>query len=145
MRTMAVGLLVCLAGCDGGNDYGALFGAPQSTTTSLYGTWGGELDFFEIRWVLAPDRVTLANRCGDRIVGVDASAAVTDSEIRVLEAASAGDSDCSVRTNVGATPACSADPLLPKVNCFVHDQRSLFLFGVSDALELIKQSDETTP
>ena len=145
MRTLA---LLVLTGClssGGDNEYAALFEAPMGTATgSIHGTWGGAAEGIDTRWVLATDRITLAAKCGSRIVGVEVAGQVSATEIRVLESDSAGGEECFVNTAPLTFTVCSTDPFVPKEKCFIHDQKSLMIhFDALDELALTKLTDAT--
>ena len=145
MRTLA---LVLLTGClNGGGDsqYADLFEAPVGTATgSIHGTWGGAAEGIDTRWVLAPDRIMLAAKCGSRIAGVEVAAEVTATQIRFLESQDDGGEACFVRAMPFTFATCSTDPGTPKEMCFVHVQKSLTIhFDVFDEITLTKLTDAT--
>ncbi len=144
-RTALALTLLVVAGCDDSTSYASLYEPPTSAPTgSLYGTWGVEIQAFEVRWLLAPDHVQIANKCGDLIAGIDVDAEVNDTMIRILEAAEGGGEDCFVRTMVSSTPACSPDPLMPKNACFAHAATSLRFHQTTTVYtEFEKVSDAT--
>lgn len=143
MRTLPI-LLALLAAC-GESEYAGLYDAPSGATTdTIFGTWGGSIQGFDTRWVLATDRITIANKCGDTIVGIDVSAEVSETQIRYLESAQQSEDNCFVKSTPGMTAACSTDEFTPKMNCFVHDKKALTVYETPVSfLALTKLSDET--
>ena len=144
MRTLGLFLLV-LAAC-GDSEYAGLYEAPSGPTTdSIFGTWGGNVQGFEIREVLVADRLTIANKCGSTIVGIDVAADVSESQIRVLEAAESSEDDCFVRSMAGMQAVCSTDEFTPKMNCFVHDRKSLTIYTTPVELVALTKLSDATP
>ncbi|MBA3395462.1 MAG: hypothetical protein H0T89_22630 [Deltaproteobacteria bacterium] len=146
MRTLAISLL--LTGClssGSSNEYADLYEPPTGGATgSIHGTWGGIVDpGFDTRWVLAPDRLTLANKCGSRIVGVDVAAEVTTTQIRILQSDQAGGEDCFVNASVATLTVCPTQGL--EIDCFMHNptQKTLTIHGSSGSVTLTKLSDAT--
>jgi len=140
----ALACAATIAGCSGGgDDFGSLYEAPTgSSTGSLMGVWGGLLDGLDTRWVLEPDQVTLANKCGSKIVGVAVAAQVDDSQIRVLESGHDGNDSCWVNVAPGTFTVCSTDPFEPKENCFAHDNLQLTIYATDVSyVELTKIED----
>jgi len=139
-----VHFLFALAACgDSPNPYLPLFEPTVggSTTSTIHGTWGVEVQTLQVRWVLAPDRVTIANKCGNRVVGIDVSAEVTPTMIGILEAADSGDSDCFVRTAVGGLTMCTTDPY---IQCFLLMGTSLTTYeNAFNFTTFTKLSDST--
>ena len=142
MRALALALLLASA-CSDSNPYADLYKAPVGqATSSIHGTWGGSVEGFDVRWVLSPSQVTFANKCGDRIVGLDAAAEVTSAMIRILESAEGGNDSCYVRTSPATTPTCSTDPFMPKNNCFVLMGTTLTVYETNVSyLALTKLTD----
>ena len=150
MRQLAL-LPLVLSGCfldNGGssNRFAALYEAPTGTATgTIHGTWAGTAEGFDTRWVLAPNRLTLANKCGSRIVGVEVAAEVTTSTIRMLESKEAGTEACFVRTMPLAFVPCPTSPGSIQEKCFIHSMKSLTIhFDVFEEISLIKLTDSTT-
>jgi hypothetical protein len=145
MRSLPI-LAIVLAGCmSSGSGYAELYEAPQGTATaSMFGTWGGVVQGLDTRWVLSPGQITLANKCGSRIVGIDVAAEVTDSQIRILESDQSGGNACFVRSMPGTFSACSGDVFDPKDNCFDHDGKQLTIYASDvDFVALTKLTDAT--
>ena len=146
MRTLA---LVLLTGClsSGSSEYADLYEAPMgAATASIHGTWGGAAEGIDTRWVLATNRITLAAKCGSKIVGVDVAGEVSATQIRFLESAQSGNESCFVRTIPATFTACSTDPFDPKEMCFVFTpaQKSLTIhFDALDEITLTKLTDAT--
>ncbi len=138
-------LILVVAGCSSsGSEYADLYDAPTvAATNTMFGTWGGLVDpGFDTRWVFSPNSLTIANKCGSRIVGIDVAAEVTETTIRILQSDQAGNDSCFVRSAPGSFTVCSSDPFTPKDNCFIHDQRSLKIFEDSfERVSLSKLSD----
>lgn len=150
MRRLTLPIALLGTGCLSSGDsseFGALYEAPTGTSTaSIHGLWGGAAEGIDTRWVLAPDQITLAARCGARTVGVEVAAEVSATQIRFLESKQAGSQACFVSTKPLAFVACSTDPVTPKENCFVHAQKQLTIhFSVLDELVLTKLSDTAPP
>ena len=147
MRTLCLSIAL-LGGSlsSGDSEYAVLFDAPAGTSTgSIHGTWGGAAEGIDTRWVLAPNQITLAAKCGSRIVGVDVAAEVSATQIRFLESDTAGSQSCFVRTMPLAFTVCSTEPTTPRQNCFEHAQKQLTIhFDVLDTLVLTKLTDATT-
>jgi hypothetical protein len=146
-RSIGVVLVLGLAAaaCGGGDsEYAYLYEAPQGEATgSLYGRWGGQVGGSDTRWVFAPDEITLANKCGNKIVGITVAASVDESEIAFLESAEDGNDSCFVRSQPLALPACDDDPFTTDVDCFLHDDTALAVFDdFGDSFTLIKLVDE---
>jgi hypothetical protein len=143
MRTLIPVLFVCVAACGGDSPYASLFDPPTvGATGSLYGIWAGDLGGIEARIVLESTEVTLAGRCGSKIVGVDAAASVSETEFNVLESAHDGSSSCYVTLMPHNSTPCSTDPFTPKDDCFEHDGLELTLYDTDvDFLSLTKISD----
>ncbi len=141
---------------------GGLFAPPQAAASgdSLLGVWGGTLKTtsvtFDVRYKLAPDSVTLANRCTlsngtqSPIVGATAKARVTDDAIVVLESKSDdyddGEVRCSVMLVPKQTPRCAtsgAGGAEFAKGCFELEGTKLVLHGDTplDKLELVKPSN----
>lgn len=144
MRSLA--WTVLLAGCLGGggsNEYAELYEAPMGTATaSIHGTWGGAAEGIDTRWVLAPNRITLAAKCGSNIVGVDVAGEVSATQIRFLESDNAGGTACRVMTSPLTFGVCPTDGLLEQ--CFIHSQKTLTIhFDVFDEITLTKLTDAT--
>lgn len=136
--------LGALVGCGGGGGgFDDLYAAPTgSATGALYGVWGGTYQVFDTRWVLGSDELTLANKCGNTIVGVTVSARVSDTEISILESDHDGGESCAVNAVPGTFTVCSDDPFVPKDTCFVHAGTSLTLYESDvDYIELTKLED----
>jgi hypothetical protein len=143
MRKAILGLVLVLAACggDGGSDFDALYDPPTGQASStLFGRWGGSDFGFDTRWVIGTDEITLANRCGDRTVGLTVAAEVTQVQIRILESGSEGDDNCFVTAAVGVLTACPADPTM-QFDCFDLEGLTLTLHGSSGTLDLFKIED----
>lgn len=143
MRTLALVLLTgCLSG-GSGSDYDELFDAPVGgTTASIHGTWGGAAEGIDTRWVLAPNRITLAAKCGSAgPVGVDVAGEVSATQIRILESAQEGGQRCMVRTTPVTFTVCPTAGI--RENCFVHNGTSLVIHFEFDQLALTKLTDAT--
>ena len=146
MRTLA---FLLLTGCmsSGSNEYAELYEAPMGTATeSIHGLWGGAAEGIDTRWVLASNRITLAAKCGSKIVGVDVAGEVSATQIRFLESDQSGGQDCFVQTMPLTFTPCSTDPFDPKEMCFVFNptQKSLAIhFDVFDEITLTKLTDAT--
>ena len=138
-------LALWLAACSDESEFAYLYDPPTgSATDTLYGTWGGAALTFDTRWVLTPNRIKLANKCGSTIVGVVVSASVDDSHIQILEAADDGGSSCFVHATPQTLTVCSSDPFDPKQNCFEHDGTLLTIYASDvDYLVLDKLTDDT--
>lgn len=136
-------LFVLVAGCGDSNPYTSLYGAPVGPVTStIHGRWATSDTGLEVRWVLAPDQVTFANKCGDRIVGLDIAAEVTDTLIRILEGGQAGDDDCYIRS-AGASDTLACNPSQTS-GCFRIIGTSLTIYGTGvDSVTFTKLSDST--
>ena len=144
MRKAILGLVLALGACggDGGSDFDALYDPPTGqASATLFGRWGGSELGFDTRWVIETDEITLANRCGDRTVGLTVAAEVTQVQIRILESGSVGDDSCFANAAIGTMTACPADPGM-QFNCFDLDGLTLTLHGTTfSTLELFKIED----
>ena len=134
-RTVTVAALVVAAGCSSSSepDYASLFGAPSGAATdTIFGTWGGRVDQYDTRWVFASDHVTIANKCGSQIAGVEVAASVSESEIRLLESADAGDPACHVHATPLTISTCaSAEP--QSTPCFSRSGTTMTIYDTTGA------------
>lgn len=144
MKRIALLAVVALGACGGGggSDYDYLYDAPTGDATDgLYGTWGGSVDSFDTRWVIDADQLILANKCGDKIVGVTVAADASDTGIRILESADDGGDSCFVRAMPVEFTVC-ADPTFGGDYCFVRDGQSMTMyFTAVDYIDLVKLQD----
>jgi len=109
----------------GAAEFAPLFGAPTSATitgSTLEGLWAGSASYDQ-RVKITKTSITIAQKCGDEIVGVTVAASVTSTTIRVLESKDGASSYyCSVSAQPIVIDAC-ADAY--DYDCFLLDEGTL--------------------
>jgi len=140
LLTLLAGTVIGLTAC-ADSEFASLYEAPTGSSSAnlITGRWGGSVGGFDVRWVLSPTQVTVANRCGDTIVGATAAAEINASAIRFLESKHSEDNDCFVDIKPGMFTQCSTEP---KTNCFELVGKSLTVHGsVLDEIMFTKLQD----
>jgi len=124
-----------------GSKYDALFDAPADATTtedSLSGVWAGtSFDSREdLRLEMRSDKLTIAVRCGDATtVGLEVSAKVSPSSIRILASESATKRssektravNCALQVRPATIPRCDETR---DIECFTLSGTTLSFVGV---------------
>ena len=135
--------VVAVAGCTD-TEFDSLYDAPTGTSTAnvITGRWGASVEGFDVRWVLTPSQVTIANRCGDTTVGATAAAEINSSTIRFFASKRSEDNNCFVDIKPGMFVRCSTDPLVPKSSCFELKDKTLIVHGATlDQITFTKLQD----
>jgi hypothetical protein len=137
---LLTGTVIGLTACTD-SEFDSLYEAPtgNSTANLITGRWGGAVQGFDVRWVLTPTQITVANRCGDTIVGATAAAEINASSIRFLESKHSEDNNCFVDIKPGTFTQCSTQP---KTNCFELSEKTLTVHGSAlDEIAFTKLQD----
>ena len=121
----------------GPSAYDPLFDAPTTTTTtpgSISGLWAGSTHSGDVRLKVSSGSLLIAIRCGNSpAVGLEVTAQVTASAIRVLASKSAGPTaGCGVNVTPQTIPRCTptSSSGAPGIGCFDVTGTTLSFEGI---------------
>ena len=116
----------------GPSAYDPLFDAPASpvaTAGVLSGLWAGSTYDADVRLKLGTSSIVIAVRCGSSAaIGLEVSAVITASSIRVLASKSIGPAaSCGIKVTPQEIPRCAA---APRIGCFDVKGTTLSFEGI---------------